>query len=243
MAGMLAAVSYPPQFETIDRIINTADKTELDRFIARLAKVGFGFGTGGVLAADADAKIHWETDWVGDPFGTGPRVSGAYWPYLDKIDVADRLRDGLLTSVTKVLDTFQTRPKRHRLSWACGAIPPDSWVTSSGAGAPVPKADQQRMFNVAFVESADMIVLQISTPFPLPDAKRFASNNDSSRGSVARSTTGVPTYRDNAWWQESTPTGFVWHRASVDATVDEIRIRDDAGFSGIQRLEGEAIDQ
>jgi hypothetical protein len=238
MGYMKSAVAYPPEFALIDKAINDPNVNLQTAFIDRLGTgpgAGPAFGAGGIMVGDAQARTHWLADWVGQ-FPNGP--GGAFWPYLTEIDVALKLRDGLTTSTTKVINTNRT--KQHQMIWICFEQPDPSWL-GSVPGNPVSSAKQKTMFNVAILETVTMIYLVVSTPNPLPDAKLVHVFKASS--------TVVPSglRKDHTWWQGE-PTDrsedegpFVWRRAVVRTTDEQLAILEQVGLRDVGPIDGETL--
>ena len=85
------------------------------------------------------------------PSGRG----GAYWPYLDQLDIQKMLTDALNTSVRIAVGPPR---KTHVTVWSeHGEIPT----------GPVSAADQARLFRVQVHEAVDTVQLLIITP-PVP---------------------------------------------------------------------------
>ena len=146
-------VSYPTQFEALDRHINDPETRET--FYRGLAAgKRAGFSAGGPFAGDTATRDHWATDWI-DRRGHG----GKYWPYLDALDLKDMFAKAFLKSVRASLKSG----KIHNTLWVVHGEPPEEFAR----GKAVSKAKQRRLFIVAVEETDQVVNVVIVTPKPI----------------------------------------------------------------------------
>jgi len=143
-------------FTALDAFINDQQGPDaLAAFYEELRNVVSTLDTGpvqrsdnyGPFTGDVETSTHWDADWT-NADGTG----GAFWPYLDSVNVFELLARGLAASIKVAVSG-----KQHETVWMPFADVPDGDLDAG---------QQAALFKVGVHEMADRVQLVIFTPAP-----------------------------------------------------------------------------
>jgi hypothetical protein len=250
MAGMELFVAYPPDFKQLDDYLNRErSAAELDDLERQFHDPNPAFAPSATepIPMRSGAQAHFLDHWVGNP----PTVGGAYWPYLNEVDVGGMLRCAFETSVKLLVTARKKLPgkqtKYHATVWMCSQEVPRAFLAARRVRQPgwykPSKKAQEKLFRIAVIELDHVVQVVISTPQPLPDELGALHRDLDVAYPIPhyrlRTTFGRET-RDCEWIQYAHPMAAPWPKVETDDVaygIGPIPIEFQRTVPGSQRID------